>query len=87
MILHSLRWDLQLNPLNFDPKCRPRRQEWTGEFIESGHFYCFTTNLVQNEGLIQGGKCGVVEIPKHFCVEIDDMIDWKIAEQFIKINI
>ena len=27
---HSLRWSQDLQPLNFNPKCRPRRQEWTG---------------------------------------------------------
>ncbi|XP_054167350.1 N-acylneuraminate cytidylyltransferase A-like [Oppia nitens] len=79
---HCLRWSIGLNALNFDEHCRPRRQDWTGEYVESGHFYCFTTALVQNDGILQGGKCGVIEIPKKFCLEIDDMFDLQLAKYY-----
>ncbi|EEB11165.1 cmp-N-acetylneuraminic acid synthase, putative [Pediculus humanus corporis] len=37
---HQLRWTTNEDgfgsPLNFDPKNRPRRQDWKGEFVENG---------------------------------------------------
>jgi len=55
-----------------------------GEFVESGHFYCFTTELVENDKVLQGQKCGIVEIPYQMCVEIDNPFDWIIAETVVK---
>lgn len=52
---HKLRWksvdaDLLL-PLNFDPTKRPRRQDWGGEFEETGMFYFSTRQLVHKNSL------------------------------------
>lgn len=49
---HQLRWKYFnniLKPLNFDPKYRPRRQDWDGELIENGMFY-----LVSRKQIIEG---------------------------------
>jgi len=39
---------------NFDPKKRPRRQDWDGELVENGMFY-FARSWLIDEGLLQGG--------------------------------
>jgi len=44
-----------VEPLNFNPKRRPRRQDWDGELLENGMFYFATKNLI-NYGLLQGGR-------------------------------
>lgn len=48
---HKLRWlenGADLIPLNFDPKNRPRRQDWKGELVETGMFYFAKRRLIQD---------------------------------------
>lgn len=84
---HHLRWTEienggSTNAVNFDPAKRPRRQDWTGELVECGMFYFVTAELIKL-GLLQGGKCGYVEIPREYALEIDSYYDWLIAEAVI----
>ncbi|CAG7820071.1 unnamed protein product [Allacma fusca] len=87
--MHQLRWSVALNeefaakPLNFDPKNRPRRQDWQGEFVENGMFYFSHRKLVE-KGAFQNAKSCVVEIPKNQSLEIDSMEDLKVAEAMMK---
>lgn len=80
---YKLRWkELPgggVEPLNFNPKRRPRRQDWKGELLENGMFYFATKNLI-SYGLLQGGRCGFVEIPKEYSNEIDTPFDLRVAE-------
>lgn len=57
----KLRWQQvanskKLKAINFDTKNRPRRQDWTGELIETGMFYFMRRNLVENQGLLQNDR-------------------------------
>jgi N-acylneuraminate/3-deoxy-D-glycero-D-galacto-nononate cytidylyltransferase len=55
---HKLRWtdlDGKVAPLNFDPKHRPRRQDWNGELIESGMFYIAKRQLLES-GVFQNER-------------------------------
>lgn len=65
-------------PLNFDPKNRPRRQDWNGELIENGMFYFAKRKLIQ-KGYFQNKRCAVVEIPSSVSIEIDTDLDLFIA--------
>lgn len=47
--------DGRVEPLNFDPQNRTRRQDWPGELIENGMFY-FTTGALIRQGKLQGGR-------------------------------
>ncbi|XP_023714254.1 N-acylneuraminate cytidylyltransferase isoform X2 [Cryptotermes secundus] len=80
---YKLRWkklpDGDVKPINFDPKKRPRRQDWDGELVENGMFYFATANLI-TYGLLQGGRCGTVDIPKEYSNEIDSPFDLQAAE-------
>ncbi|XP_013794447.1 N-acylneuraminate cytidylyltransferase-like isoform X1 [Limulus polyphemus] len=85
---HKLRWsevfeDGSTKALNFDPAKRPRRQDWPGELVETGHFYFVRRYLVMS-GLLQGGRCGYVELPAELCTEIDSEFDWMMAEHQVK---
>ena len=42
------------SPLNFDPKNRPRRQDWKGEFVENGMFYMAKTKIILNVEMKNG---------------------------------
>lgn len=68
-------------PLNLDPYNRPRRQDWDGELCENGSFYFSTRNIIQNQGLLQGGKVAYYEMLPEYSVDIDVDIDWPVAEQ------
>lgn len=55
---HKLRWqDMGTNliPLNFNPKSRPRRQDWNGELVETGMFYFAKRKLIE-DGLLQNNR-------------------------------
>lgn len=67
--------------LNLDPFHRPRRQDWDGELCENGSFYFTSTELIANQGLLQGGKVGYYEMLPEYSVDIDVDIDWPVAEQ------
>lgn len=84
---HQFRWQevkkgagVATSPLNLDPSCRPRRQDWDGELCENGSFYFATRELIQ-QGLLQGGKMAYYEMLPEFSVDIDVDIDWPVAEQ------
>nr|AGC92679.2 N-acylneuraminate cytidylyltransferase-like protein [Heliconius erato] len=55
---HQLRWchdGLGTAPLNFKYNSRPRRQDWNGEFIETGAFYISRRELIL-KGYLQNKK-------------------------------
>ncbi|GAB6029268.1 hypothetical protein CHUAL_005035 [Chamberlinius hualienensis] len=79
----SSQFDDGVTPLNFDPKKRPQRQAWAGELVECGMFYFATTELIVDQNALQGGKCGVVEIPEEYSLDIDTPYDWLIAEAVV----
>ncbi|XP_063785466.1 N-acylneuraminate cytidylyltransferase [Pseudophryne corroboree] len=68
---------------NFNPKCRPRRQDWSGELYENGSFYFATKDLI-TQGYLQGGKMAYYEMKPEHSVDIDIDLDWPIAEQRVK---
>lgn len=71
-------------PLNCDPSRRPRRQDWRGDIVENGMFYFAKRHLVQDQGLLQGGKkCSYVEVPSKLSIEIDSSLDLAMAEQLV----
>ncbi|XP_066979149.1 N-acylneuraminate cytidylyltransferase A isoform X2 [Macrobrachium rosenbergii] len=81
---HNLRWTEGNNtkPQNFDPSHRPRRQDWGGDLCENGMFYFTRVSLI-NQGLLQGGRCGYVEIPTEDSLEIDTPLDIIIAQEWL----
>jgi len=62
MEIKNMAWKIKKNDLggkveaiNFNPKKRPRRQDWAGELVENGMFYFTRRHLIHN-GVIQGGR-------------------------------
>ncbi|TRY60497.1 hypothetical protein DNTS_001473 [Danionella cerebrum] len=84
---HNFRWrevekegEGCTTPLNLNPACRPRRQDWSGELCENGCFYFATKDLIE-KGILQGGKTRYFEMKPEYSVDIDVDIDWPVAEQ------
>lgn len=65
---------------NYDPKTRPRRQDWNGELIENGAFYLSKVDVVLRDQCRLGSKVLAVEMPKHRSVDIDAVDDFKVCE-------
>ncbi|XP_068242587.1 N-acylneuraminate cytidylyltransferase A isoform X3 [Palaemon carinicauda] len=84
---HNLRWTEgnDTKPQNFDPSNRPRRQDWGGDLCENGMFYFTRVSLI-HQGLLQGGRCGYVEIPTEDSLEIDTPLDIIIAQEWLHYN-
>ena len=53
-----------------------------GEIVENGMFY-FSRRELAEKGLLQGGKCGYVEVPAEYSVDIDSPFDLAFAEQVL----
>ncbi|KAG0729288.1 N-acylneuraminate cytidylyltransferase A [Chionoecetes opilio] len=81
---HLLRWSEGEFTVaqNFSPKQRPRRQDWRGELCENGMFYFARVALIQ-KGLLQGDRCGYVEVPQEDSLEIDTPFDAIVAQTWI----
>ncbi|XP_051975457.1 N-acylneuraminate cytidylyltransferase B [Xyrauchen texanus] len=84
---HQFRWEegnkeegKNTTPLNIDPACRPRRQDWPGELYENGSFYFSKREILEN-GMQKLGKAGYYEMLPEHSVDIDVDIDWPVAEQ------
>jgi YrbI family 3-deoxy-D-manno-octulosonate 8-phosphate phosphatase len=73
-------------PQNYDPKKRPRRQEWNGYFIENGAFYITSRERLLKTRCRVSGRIGLFEMPEYTYYEIDEPADWTIMEQLNRQN-
>tara|TARA_R110001583_G_scaffold192512_1_gene359084 strand:- start:4270 stop:5418 length:1149 start_codon:yes stop_codon:yes gene_type:complete len=77
-------WSVKGEPLNYDYKNRPRRQDFDGLLMENGAFYINTVKNIQRNNNRLSGKVGIVEMPEYTGFEIDEEEDWIIAESLMK---
>lgn len=77
-------WDGNGNSVNYDYRNRPRRQDFTGQFIENGAVYGTTKAQFLDSGIRIGGKIAIVEMPEDTLMEIDEPHDWTIIEACIE---
>jgi len=71
-------------PVNYDPLNRPRRQDWDGILIENGAFFITSKESLFKTKCRLSGKIGTYTMPKSSGFEIDDVLDWMIAENLIR---
>lgn len=77
-------WTDACEPLNYDPKHRPRRQDFAGTYMENGAFYITRTSLLKAEKCRLGGKIGIYEMDAVTATEIDEPEDWNKVESLLK---
>jgi N-acylneuraminate cytidylyltransferase len=77
-------WQDDGTPLNYDPLCRPRRQDFPGILLENGAFYITKSSLLANSKCRLGGNIGFYEMPEESATEIDEPCDWDVAERQLK---
>ena len=87
---HRFTWKNKSNPeASYDFKNRPRRQdikEETQEYIETGSFYITKTKMLMESKNRLVGKIGLFETPEDESYEIDNMVDFVICEEILKLK-
>jgi N-acylneuraminate cytidylyltransferase len=80
---HRFTWNANGTPANYNPKKRPRRQDFEGLLIENGAVYtCTKTTLINHKNRL-GGNIGLVHMPEDTLYEIDSETDWTIVESLL----
>ena len=73
-------WHKEGVPVNYDYMNRPRRQDFEGSLMENGAFYISRVKNIKESNNRISGKIIPYEMKEFTSVEIDDEIDWIIAE-------
>jgi len=77
-------WNDDFNPINYDFKSRPRRQDFNGVLLENGAFYINKVkNILRDKNRLSGEVC-FYEMKDYNSIDIDEQIDWEIAETYMK---
>ena len=82
------RWRMDstetLQPTNYDPRKRPRRQDYPPEFIENGSIYVFRPEVLYGSGSRLGGRVVTYEMPTLYSHQVDSLMDLKIIDQIME---
>lgn len=73
-------WDMNAKALNYDIKKRMRRQDFRGLFMENGAFYINTFGNIKKFKNRLCGKVGIVEMEEYKGIEVDEPLDFEIAQ-------
>lgn len=76
-------WDKSGQPLNYDYRTRPRRQDFQGELLENGAFYINRVRNILKFKNRLSGKIKPYTMPEHTALELDEPSDWTLAEALI----
>lgn len=77
-------WNLEGKPLNYDFKCRPRRQDFDGMFMENGAFYISAVGKILASENRLSGTIATYEMPEYTGLELDEEVDWDLAEVLMR---
>ena len=70
--------------MNYDIYKRPRRQDFEGTLIENGAFYISKVSDIKKTNNRISGDIATYKMPEFTYTEIDEPIDWIIAETLMK---
>jgi len=84
--LHKMFWDVDVNPINHNPSKLIRTQDITPLYEENGNIYIFTKKVLDENNRRIGKNPYMFEVPKDESFDIDEMIEFKIAESFHRIR-
>lgn len=76
-------WADDFTPINYNPRSRPRRQDFAGTLMENGAFYLSRRPILTNYGCRLGGRTAVYEMSDETALEIDEPSDWTIVERLL----
>lgn len=73
-------WNKNGQPVNYDYRKRPRRQDFEGMFMENGAFYVNSVANIKRDKNRLSGNIEIYEMPENTAIEIDEPTDWKMVE-------
>ena len=77
------RWNLNIKPIDWNPKERPRRQDIKKNYVENGAFYIsFKKNILKSK-LRYSGNIGCIEMPLYRSFQIDTYDDLKLIKKLL----
>lgn len=76
--------DEKPQPVNYDYKNRPRRQDFEGLIAETGACYVNKVENIKRDRCRFSGKVTYYEVPAYTAYEIDEPVDWIIVEELLK---
>ncbi|MBD5164950.1 acylneuraminate cytidylyltransferase [Helicobacter sp.] len=77
-------WDLESQAINYNFSNRPRRQDFEGLFMENGAFYISRiADILHSKNRISG-KIAIYEMEEYKGIEIDEPVDWEIAQMLMQ---
>ena len=77
-------WDKTSKPVNYNPADRPRRQDMDDYYCENGALYAFNVKSFLEEKCRLYGNIGIVTMPDESLIELDEPVDWAIAERLFE---
>lgn len=80
----SFYWNENGTPINYNPDKRPRRQKFKGVLQENGAFYISTVSNILTSRKRISGKIGIYEMEVCNSIDIDEDIDWLVAEKLLE---
>ena len=81
---HWIEKNNGIEPINYDYKNRPRRQDFQGILAENGACYINTVENILRDKCRLSGKITTYEMPTETAYEIDEESDWLIIEELMK---
>lgn len=75
------------NAINYNIHFRPRRQDFDGFYVENGAFYLTSKQLLMESGNRISGNIRICEMDESTYFEIDELRDWAITEQLLKMRL
>jgi N-acylneuraminate cytidylyltransferase len=70
----------EVQSINYDFRTRPRRQDIAPQYVENGSIYVFRTQALLDSGNRLSGKVALYPMDEEAAVDIDSMVDMKLAE-------
>lgn len=77
-------WSSDGKPINYDYKNRPRRQDFDGYLLENGAFYINRVSNILRDKNRLSADIDFYEMQDYNSIEIDEKVDWKIAEEYMR---
>ena len=81
---HWIETENGVQPINYDYKNRPRRQEFQGILAENGACYINKIKNILEDKCRLSGKIETFELPSETAYEIDEESDWIIIENIMR---
>ena len=83
-VWEPVEYNCLVEPINYNPRSRPMREDIDGLFVETGNFYFTRKWVLEDLNSRLGGYICRYIIPEERAVDIDDLSDFAKAEFYLR---